>query len=260
MTPTARNLILELLGANAPQELPVRTLITAGALFGISSNSVRVALVRLSSDGLLEASGRGAYVLSESAAGLAREVSSWRGAEERIRAWHGSYVAVHSAPLGRTDRGALKRRARALSMLGFAELERGFHLRPDNLAGGVDAVRARLQVLGLESDAAVFVAGSFAPQVEARARALWNTKALNASYKKSRTQIERWLARAHALDADTAARESFLLGSRAIKQIVYDPLLPAPFVDVDERHGFFVAARALDHEGRRIWRRFRDSS
>lgn len=258
MKPTAKSLILELLVAAAGEELPARLAIAAGALFDISENNVRVALVRLSSSGLIEASGRGAYRLAEAAEDLAREVASWRSAEERIRAWHGGYVAVHSSPLGRADRGALKRRARALSMLGFAELDRGFHLRPDNLEGGVDGVRARLYALGLERQAAVFAAGSFSEDVEARARTLWDGKALTASYKKLRVQLEKWLSRARELEPDVAARESFLLGGRAIRHIVYDPLLPPPFVDADERRAFIATVRHMDREGRRIWRRFFD--
>jgi phenylacetic acid degradation operon negative regulatory protein len=258
VTPTAKSLILELLVAGAGQELPVRLAVAAGRLFDISDNNTRVALVRLSSAGLIEAAGRGAYRLAEAAEDLAREVASWRTTEDRIRAWHGGYVAVHSASLGRTDRGALKRRARALSILGFAELDRGFHLRPDNLEGGVDGVRARLYALGLERKASVFVAGSFSSDAEARARSLWDGKALTASYKKLRGQLEKWLAHARDLEPDTAARESFLLGGRAIRHIVYDPLLPPPFVDADERRAFIATVRIMDREGRRIWRRFFD--
>ena len=260
MAPTAKSLILELLVASAEDDLPVRVAIAAAALFGISENNVRVAFARLSAEGLIEASGRGAYRLAEAAADLAREVAGWRAAEERVRAWHGAYLAVHSSPLGRTDRTALKRRARALSMLGFAELDRGFHVRPDNLDGGVDAIRTRLYGLGLEKEAAVFVASEFSPDVEVRVRTLWDGKALTLSYKKLRAQLEKWLARADQLEPQVAARESFLLGGSAIRHIVYDPLLPPPFVDVDERRRFVAAVRVMDREGRKIWRRFFDST
>jgi len=260
VTPTAKSLILELLVAASGDALPVRLAVAAAALFDISQNNVRVALVRLSSAGLIEAAGRGAYRLAEAAEDLAREVASWRTAEERVRAWHGDYVAVHASALGRTDRTALKRRARSLSMLGFAELERGLHLRPDNLEGGVEGVRTRLHALGLEREATVFVASALSPSDEARARDLWDGKALTASYKRQRVQLERWMARARDLEPDVAARESFLLGGNAIRQIVYDPLLPPPFVDVDERRAFVATVRQMDREGRRIWRRFFDFS
>lgn len=259
MPPTAKSLILELLVASAGEELPVRFAIAAGRLFDISENNTRVTLVRLSTAGLIEASGRGAYRLAEAAEDLAREVASWRTAEERVRKWQGGYVAVHSAPLGRADRGALKRRTRALSMLGFAEVDRGFHLRPDNLDGGVDGVRERLYALGLERKAAVFAAASFSSETEARIRALWDGKALTASYRKLRAQLEKWLGHAGELEPDAAARESFLLGGRAIRHIVYDPLLPPPFVDAAERRAFIAVVRVMDREGRRIWKRFFES-
>jgi phenylacetic acid degradation operon negative regulatory protein len=260
MAPTAKSLVLELMVASEDHELAARLAVAAGALFGMSENNVRVAFARLSSEGLIEASGRGAYRLTDAAGDLAHEVASWRSSEARVRAWHGAYLAVHSGPLGRTDRAALKRRARALSMLGFAELDRGFHVRPDNLDGGVEGVRPHLHALGLEGDAAVFVASGFSADVEARVRTLWDGKALTASYKKLRAQLEKWLARADQLEPHVAARESFLLGGGAIRHIVYDPLLPPPFVDVDERRRFVATVRVMDREGRKIWRRFFDAT
>ena len=68
--------------------------------------------------------------------------------------------------LGRSNRVKLRARDRALAMLGLRELERGLYVRPDNLAGGVEEVRSRLNRLGLDADAAVFVAMDF----DARAR------------------------------------------------------------------------------------------
>jgi phenylacetic acid degradation operon negative regulatory protein len=79
---------------------------------------------------------------------------------------------------------------------------------------------------------------------------------LTASCKQSRLELERWLRRAGELEPDVAARESFLLGGRAIRQIVCDPLLPPPLVDVAERRAFIEKMKAMDREGRRIWKRF----
>jgi phenylacetic acid degradation operon negative regulatory protein len=256
VAPTAKSLILELLVATGGAPLPARLAVTACALFDVSENNVRVALVRLASAGLIEAAGQSTYRLAAGATDLAKEVAGWHTAEGRVRSWKGGYVAVHCGALGRTDRGELRRRTRALSILGFAELERGLHVRPDNLKGGVESVRERLYGLGLEREASVFSAGSFEPQVEARVRGLWDGKALTLSYQRTRAELEGWLARASHLEPDVAARESFLLGGRAIRQIVYDPLLPAPLVDVDERRAFVDAMKQMDHEGRRIWRRF----
>lgn len=260
MTPTAKSLILDLLIATGGAPLPARLAVVAGALFDVSENNVRVALARLSATGLIEVGERGTYRIAPGAEGLAREVSSWHTVEDRVRSWKGGYVAVHCGSLGRTDRSELRRRARALSMQGFAELGREFYVRPDNLKGGVESVRTRLYGLGLEREASVFAAQSFEPELEARARTLWDGKALTLSYKRTRAELEHWLLGAGTLEPDVAARESFLLGGRAIRQIVYDPLLPPPLVDVDARRAFIDTMKQMDREGRRLWRRFFDST
>ncbi|HVU00944.1 MAG TPA: PaaX family transcriptional regulator C-terminal domain-containing protein [Polyangiaceae bacterium] len=256
MGPSAKSVLLELLVAARGQSLPVRLAVVACELFDISENNVRVAIVRLSSSGLIVAAGRGLYRLGPGAEGIAREVSSFRTVEKRLRSWNGGWIAVHVGALSRSDRTVLRRRARSLSLLGFAELERGLHVRPDNLDGGVEDVRARLRGLGLDERANVFAASAFDADVDARARALWDGKALTQSYRKTRTEIERWLRQAGRLETDVAAREAFLLGGRGIRQVVYDPLLPPPLVDVEERHAFVRAVVEMDGEGRKIWQRF----
>jgi len=253
--PKPKNLILELLLAARGAPLSARDAIQACSLFDIAESSVRVALVRLSSAGLIEGAGRGSYRLGAQAVELAGDVGSWREAEARVRPWVGGYVAVHCAALGRSDRVALRARTRALHMLGFEELERALYIRPDNLVGGVAAIRRRLHVLGLEPAANVFLANDFDAAREARAHGLWDGKALTASYRQTRQHLKRWLDDADELEPDVAAREAFLLGSRAIRQVVFDPLLPEPLVDVGERHAFVDAVRRFDQAGRAIWQR-----
>jgi phenylacetic acid degradation operon negative regulatory protein len=252
---TARKLILDLLLAAEGESLSARDFIGAGRLFGVKENSVRVALVRLSAEGLIEASERGSYQLGDAAHRLADEVSAWRRAEARLRPWRGGYLAVHCGALGRSDRGALRRRGRALQMLGMREFERGLFLRPDNIENRVEDVRQRLYALGLEAEASVFVAREFGAEREARIRRLWDGKALSANYRKLRGKLEDWMRRADRLDPEIAARESYLLGGRAIREAVFDPLLPEPLVDADARHAFFVTVQRFDGFGKDIWRR-----
>ena len=250
----AKNLILDLLLARDGEALSARECIAACALFGIRENNVRVALVRLSAEGLIEASERGSYVLSATAHELADEVATWRRAEQRVRDWQGGYLVVHCGALGRSNRAALKARERALKMLGFRELEWGLFLRPDNLGDGVAGVRDRLRKLGLQGEASVFAAADFDAERSARIKKLWDGKALNASYRKLTAQLETWMARAESLAAEVAARESFLLGGKAIREIVYDPLLPAPFVDIEARRAFVETVHRFDAFGKAIWR------
>lgn len=253
---TPRSLVLNLLLATEREGQSARELIAGCALFGIRAGSVRVALARLAAEGLIEPTRRGAYRLGPRAAPLAEDVATWREAEDRVRDWNGGWIAVHVGALARSDRVALRTRDRALAMLGLRELDRGLHVRPDNLVGGVNEVRERLHKLGLDPAAAVFIATDFDPQREKRARGLWDGEALTSRYRSTRTALERWRARSASLDPETAAREAYELGNDAIRLLVFDPLLPAPLVDVGERRALAAAVRDHDQLGRILWRQF----
>lgn len=250
-----KHLILKFLLANEGDPLSARDAILACGLFGIRDNSVRVALARLAAAGLIEAAGRGTYQLGPNATGLAEDVSTWRSAEHRVREWGGAWICAHCGALGRSDRSALAKRARALQLLGFRELDDELFVRPDNLIGGVIAVRERLHKLGLAVTAAVFLASQFDEARETRARQLWDGKSLTHAYRATREKLEQWLARADELEPDVAARESFLIGDAAIRLMVFDPLLPAPLVDTAARRACAEAVQHFDETGHVIWRR-----
>jgi phenylacetic acid degradation operon negative regulatory protein len=256
MAPRPRQLILRLLLGAGGAPLSARDAVRGCALFGIAANGVRVALARLAAAGLVEPVERGAYRLGRRASTLAADVAAWRDANARTREWSGDWIAVHVGALGRSDRVALRARGRALGLLGLRELDRGLHLRPDNLAGGVDAARERLTRLGLERDAAVFRASGFDAGRERHARALWDGRALARGYRRAGARLERWLAGAHRLDLDAAAHESFLLGDEAIRQLVFDPLLPAPLVDEQARAAFVETVIRFDAAGQAVWKDF----
>lgn len=251
-----KSLILELLLANGDKPLSAREAIHACALFRISESSLRVTLARLSATGLIDAAGRGMYRLGPAATDLAGDVATWRALESRMRPWTGSYIVVHSGALGRSDRAALQRRERALHMLGFRAMERGLHIRPDNIERDIDAVRQRLYKLGLDREAAVFLASDFDSAREASIRKLWDCAALNRTYQQLNAQLEAWMAGADRLALDVATRESFFLGGGAIRHLVFDPLLPEPLVDAAARHTFIQTVHQFDDAGRAIWSRF----
>lgn len=254
---TAKTLILDLLLAIEGEPLSAREAISGAALLGIRENNVRIALMRLSTEGLIEAVDRGVYRLSGAAHELAGDVATWRTIESRTRPWTGGWLVVHSGPLGRSDRKRIGVRTRALEMLGFRAVDPGLEVRPDNIEGGIDAVRTRLVKLGLEAEAAVFVASQFDAARSARIAALWDGAALNTAYRRLGRELQAWMQRAGKLELEVAARESLLMGRKAIRQVVFDPLLPAPMVDVDARHAFFETVRAYDRAGQAIWRQVR---
>ncbi len=261
MQPTARSLLLHLLvGADAQGDaaLGVRELLASCALFGLPENRVRVALTRAVAAGLLVARRRGVYALGPKARPLAAEVRGWRQLHAQLVDWNGQWLAVHVGAAGRSDRQALRARERAFALLGLAELERRLHLRPDNLRGGADALRARLHAL-LPAQAAggtVFALRALARSDAERARRLWSAAALNASYRSTTVRLSAWLEGADALPLARAAREAFALGDPAIRQLVFDPWLPAPLVDAAARARFVAAVTRHDEVGQAIWRRF----
>ncbi|MBS0434318.1 MAG: hypothetical protein JSR75_05405 [Proteobacteria bacterium] len=256
-----RSLVLSLiLGAEARGDaaLGVRELIAACALFELPENNVRVALARAVAAGQLTTPRRGAYALSAQSRPLADEVGRWRSLEDQIVEWRGDWLAVHVGATGRSDRPALRARERAFGILGLAEFERGLHLRPDNLAGGVASLRERLAHLvprGTELGT-VFVLGGLAAADAQRAAALWDAAALDAHYRDGTARLSAWLENARALPLERAARESFELGHAAIRSLVFDPLLPAPLVDAAARSRFIKTVARFDDAGKAVWQRF----
>ena len=87
-----------------------------------------------------------------------------------------------------------------------------------------------------------------------RARALWDAGALEIGYESTRARLEASAAGLPALAREAAMTESFLLGGEAVRQIVLDPLLPAPIVDTSKRRALVDAMRRYDGLGRRFWK------
>lgn len=255
MAVTAKRMLLELFTAAGPGEAPASVLVQAAALLHLSETNVRVTLARLVAAGTLELTGRGMYRLGADAQALTKQVTSWRELEKQLRKWDGGWACVHLGGLGRTDRAALRRRERALRLLGFRALGPALEVRPDNFEGGVPALRERLHALGLDEEALVVRATELDPRTEARARALWDGRRLTTGYRSTRERIDRWLVAAQDLTPQVAAREAFMFGGEVLRQILFDPRLPEPLVDVSERRAMVEAAKRLDAYGRRLWQR-----
>jgi phenylacetic acid degradation operon negative regulatory protein len=254
--PTAKRIVLELLSATDGHEAASSSLVAAGKLLGVAETSVRVTLTRLVADGTLELTGRGSYKLGHATAALTRQVTSWRELEKQVRRWDGGWVCVQAGGAG-GDRGLARRRGRALRLLGFRALDdapgRTLSLRPDNLDGGVAALRERLYALGVEHEALVFRASDFDGDTDVRARRLWDAERLTAMYHQTRERIDRWLRAVTELPLRTAAREAFLFGGDVLRMILFDPRLPEPLVDVGARRALVEAGKRLDATGRGLW-------
>lgn len=259
MRPTPRSLILDLL-STLPEgrgSMPVRALVDAGALFDLRENSVRVALARLLARGHVERDERGRYRIGRRAAAVDAEIRSWRRLDERVVGWRGDWIGVHGAAAG--GRGARDRSEQALRFLGFRELAPGLAVRPDNLTDGIAGVRRRLDALGLAGGAIVMRLSSLDELTDARARRLWDVEAQDRAYREQRAELDASERRLRGESAARAMTETFLLGGRAIRLLVLDPLLPEEIASVDERRALVARMIEYDAFGRSHWAAFMQS-
>lgn len=248
--------MLDLLSTMPPDRpVAVGALVSAAGLFGIGENNLRVGLARLRAERLVESDERGFYRLGSRARAVDQKVRSWRTIEDGLRAWDGGWVGVHAAEPSRGDRSAVRRHERALRLLGFRRLDAGgLHLRPDNLAGGVAALRSQLGQLGLGQKALVFRVTALDDAAERRARGLWNAPAIDAGYDTAMRELSASTARLPTLPREEAMVESFLVGGAVVRRIVLDPLLPDPIVDTRKRRTLVETMRRYDVLGRRCWK------
>ena len=270
MTPSPKSLIVDLLSTlprSRAGSMPVRALVAAGRCFGIAENSIRVALARLFAAGTVDRDERGRYRLGERTEAIRREVSSWKTRHEDVRDWSERRFTVVLTPNDSAARSGTPRpgrrgaahQQRALGLLGFRRLESGLHLRPDNLAGGVERTRERLFALDPSlRDRGTIVAGlsRLDDETEQRALGLWSPGEAVQAYAESRGRLAASEAKLATLSEEEAMVETFLVGGRVLRQVALDPLLPEEIVPAAERTDLVEAMRRYDELGRACWAAF----
>jgi phenylacetic acid degradation operon negative regulatory protein len=127
-------------------------------------------------------------------------------------------------------------------------------VRPNNRVGRAPAARERLASLGLGEGALVFELRGLDDENDRRARELWDPAALERGYDATCARLEASATRLPSLPQQTAMAEAFRLGGEAVRQIVLDPLLPAPIVDTGKRHALVESMRRYDVLGRHYWK------
>lgn len=248
--------VLSVVEATGHPAVRVSLLIDACAIFGFSANTVRVTLVKMRAEGVVDSPERGVYELGKTSLELSHRVMGWRTAAERTVRWGGSWVGAYTGHLTRTDRSALGKRTRALRLVGFQELEDGLHVRPNNLRGGVSEVRALLRRLGIEQTAIVTRLDELSERDAERALELWDCASIVVGYTELREQLESSTARRDSLSLEEATREAFLLGREVIRWVALDPLLPEQMVPTAARDALIEAMTSYNETGQVLWRRY----
>lgn len=252
-SPSATRLALALLGAASGRPLSATALVGAAELLGSSGNAMRIALSRLVSSGDVELAGRGRYQLASAALAPVAHVRTFRTGFARRVAWKGGFLGVLTADLPRRHPTLVRRRERALDLVGLRLLRHGVFVRPDNLEGGMAVVAAHLARLGLDEEADVVGLTLDASRI----------RVVEKSY-----DVPRDTARAVALEArihtllgrmgggktrQRDARESFFLGDEVLRFLARDPLLPESLADPAPRRALAEAMTTLDARGHEVW-------
>jgi len=260
--PSPKSLIVDLLSTlphSRRGSMPVRALVAAGRCFGIAENSVRVALTRLHAAETVERDERGRYRLAPRTEATRVEVAAWKTRHRDLRDWNPRHwIGVLTRGSQRPTRRVATKRQRALQLLGFRMLEPGLCIRPENLAGGVERARERLEALDpdLRSDGLVLGLTDFPDATEQRAIELWQPAEAVSSYERARRRLAASEAKLSSRSEEDAMVETFLVGGQVLRQIALDPLLPEEIVPTAEREALVEAMRHYDEVGRRCWANF----
>ncbi|WP_067796597.1 hypothetical protein [Actinomadura formosensis] len=250
---TARKLLLDLATARPRTRYSIAALCRAGQIVGLSAPSIRMAATRLHDEGVLDRDGRGSYTLHPEALLTYPHVRDWAARHTTRTPWTGTWAAVDNSTTARTDRAVLRHHDRAVDLLGFRPWRGALHIRPDNLTGGITALRDTLQATGMAPGAAVFGVHDLDPAHDTELRGLWDTAALTTRLDQTTAALTASLDRLPTLTAEEFAHESLLLGSQAIATILHDPLLPDDLCDPEPHRRLTTLAQTYQDTAQAIW-------
>jgi phenylacetic acid degradation operon negative regulatory protein len=222
---SARSVVASTLLGAVPPELPVRTIVRCGALFGIGPGAVRTAVSRMLADGSLTTDPqRPVYRVGGTLA--ARHARQSEGRSPVLLAWDATWTQVVVNPGARSadQRAALRTAARQLRL---AELREGVWLRPANLQP--DRYRDADAVVA--SQCTVFRATPDTDPVRLAA-SLWD---LDRWAAVTRVLVDAVVHHHRVLDAGDPGglADGFVLSAAVLRHLVADPLLPDELVGDD---------------------------
>ena len=250
---TARKLLLDLATARPHTHYSIAALCKAGEIVGLSAPSVRMAATRLYDEGILERDGRGTYTLHPSGLRTYPHVEHWATRPATRVGWTGTWAAIDNSTTARTDRTVLRHHDRALELLGFRSWRGALHVRPDNLAGGIPALRRTLQATGMAPSATIFGVHDLDPADDTALRGLWDTDTLTTRLDRTAAELAASRDRLPTLTPEEFAHESLLLGGQAIATILHDPLLPDDLCDPDPLQRLTTLTQAYQDTAQAIW-------
>jgi phenylacetic acid degradation operon negative regulatory protein len=249
----ARQLIFDLFARRAGREFDLPVLVHAGRPFGISEAAFRTALTRLKREGRVENLQRGRYRLVKLPAALLQRVLEWREVPKRRKPWSGAWVVAISTPSARVDRTIWRRSLRAFALEGLRNIDSDIFTRPDNLKGGASGVRTRLGELGVPGSVLIGSLHDLDEDVTRRWIGSWNTKSIEAEHIETTRQLTQSRRKLAQRSDEAAAAETLLLGRKAVRAILEDPLLPNELCSGAALQQLIDVMSDYDSFGRSIW-------
>lgn len=249
----ARQLIFDLFARRAGREFDLPVLVHAGRPFGISEAAFRTALTRLKREGRVENLQRGRYRLVKLPAALLQRVLEWREVPKRRKPWSGAWVVAISTPSARVDRTIWRRSLRAFALEGLRNIDSDIFTRPDNLKGGASGVRTRLGELGVPGSVLIGSLHDLDEDVTRRWIGSWNTKSIEAEHVETARQLTQSRRRLAQRSDEAAAAETLLLGRKAVRAILEDPLLPNELCSGAALQQLVDVMSDYDSFGRSVW-------
>lgn len=221
-TLTARSVVAStLLGASPPQ-LPIRTIVRCGALFGFGDGAVRTAVSRMVADGSLDVdTDKGVYRLGAPLRRRHRRQTESRSAARLD--WDGTWTQAVVTTTGRTAtrRSALRTAARTLR---FAGLRQGVWMRPNNL----DPSRHPEATAEVDRQC-VWLRAEPAGDPAALADTLWDLDDWSGTAHMLAGRLNAHHANLDAGDPASLA-DGFVLSAAVLRHLLADPLLPDELV------------------------------
>jgi len=253
---SAPRLVNSLMNVSGYNQYSIAKLIAAGKLFNISPAAMRMAITRLTKEGLISSPERGLYQTGPKANSLKSEIGSWRYASEKTKSWTGKWIVAHTSHLGRTNKKQLRLRTRAFKIYGFAETVNGLWVRPDNLVQTLASLQNALVDIGLEIEVVLTEVSEVLEPHASQWRGLWAVDTLRKDYQTTIKVLQKSVVGIKSLSAEQAARESFLIGQSVIRKINLDPLLPTEISDARLFSTLIDNMQLYDEIGRAHWKRF----
>lgn len=250
-----RQLILDLLHANGEQGLPVQSLISIGKLFGFAEASIRVTLTRLAAENYLCSPRRGYYCLGAATDAISEYLRFWRIGEGRTRPWKRRWIAILLP--SKPERKDRRKTQRAAKLYGMCKARENLLVRPHNLLCSFDEFKSSIRRLGLEKDAAIFLASELdASLMESWEKQLWDVEKWANRHQKSQKRLEDSLKNLEHMPLADAVRESFLNGRQSLHILVTDPLLPEEMASPLPRISHTRTMMLYDQKARKLWQTY----